>query len=299
MERPLVSVLMTSYNREKYIAESIESVLASTYRNFELIIVDDCSKDHTVEIARSYEQKDARIKIHVNEKNLGDYPNRNKAASLAKGKYLKYVDSDDLIYPHGLEVMVNAMEKFPQAAHGFPRYNRPYGPHPVQITSSQAIREHYLGEGLFEYAPNSIIIRAEHFFKEGSFTSEPWILQSALGDVEMWMRLGLKYPIAIFSADVVWGRIHGEQESHYKQKSHEVAYAKFKLNLLWLDKIKGELEKEEADYAERRLKQNYARYILSQTFRKRDIISTYRLYKKSKLTLVELLNGFKGYSHSV
>ena len=55
MEQPLVSVLMTAYNREKYIAEAIESVLASTCKNFELIIVDDCSADNTVAIARGYE----------------------------------------------------------------------------------------------------------------------------------------------------------------------------------------------------------------------------------------------------
>ena len=90
---PLVSVLMTAYNREKYIAEAIESVLASTYSNLELIIVDDCSKDNTLQIATNYQAKDDRIKVYKNEKNLGDYPNRNKAASYAKGKYLKYVDS--------------------------------------------------------------------------------------------------------------------------------------------------------------------------------------------------------------
>src|SRR4051812_47750099 len=92
---PLVSVLMTSYNREKYIAQAIESVIASTYSNLELIIVDDCSKDSTVSIARSYAENDKRVKVYVNEKNLGDYPNRNKAASYATGKYLKYVDADD------------------------------------------------------------------------------------------------------------------------------------------------------------------------------------------------------------
>ena len=90
MGQALVSVLMTSFNRDKYIAEAIDSVLASTYQNWELIIVDDCSKDKTVEIAKSYEAKDNRIKVYVNKKNLGDYPNRNKAASYAKGKYIKY-----------------------------------------------------------------------------------------------------------------------------------------------------------------------------------------------------------------
>src|ERR1700748_2916719 len=98
MASPLVSVLMTAYNREKYIEEAIESVLASSYTNLELIIVDDCSKDNTVEIARSYEARDPRVKVFINEKNLGDYPNRNRAASLAKGEYIKYVDSDDVMF---------------------------------------------------------------------------------------------------------------------------------------------------------------------------------------------------------
>jgi glycosyltransferase involved in cell wall biosynthesis len=93
-----------------YIAEAIDSVINSNYQNWELIIVDDCSKDRTVEIARKYEKQDDRIKVYVNKTNLGDYPNRNRAASYAKGKYLKYVDADDLIYPHGLEVMVRALE---------------------------------------------------------------------------------------------------------------------------------------------------------------------------------------------
>src|SRR6186713_1635409 len=105
--QPLVSVLMTSYNREKYISDAIESVLASTYVNFEVIVVDDCSKDRTVELARSYAERDSRIKIYENEKNLGDYPNRNRAATYAKGKYLKYIDADDYIYPWGLELLIS------------------------------------------------------------------------------------------------------------------------------------------------------------------------------------------------
>ena len=105
-----VSILTTVYNREKYLAACIESVLSSSYQDWELIIVDDVSKDTSLDIAKRYEQKDPRIKVYVNEKNLGDYPNRNKAASYAKGKYLKYLDADDLINPQGLEVMVHTME---------------------------------------------------------------------------------------------------------------------------------------------------------------------------------------------
>src|SRR5579862_3435759 len=130
-EAPLVSVLMTAYNREKYIAEAIESVLASMYKNFELIIVDDCSKDKTVDIARSYELKDSRIHVYVNEENLGDYPNRNRAASYAKGKYIKYVDSDDFLYPFGLWIMVSRMEAHPTAVVGLAKRGLKTKPFPL------------------------------------------------------------------------------------------------------------------------------------------------------------------------
>lgn len=67
-EKPLVSVLMTTYNREKYLAQAIESVLASTYPYFELLVVDDQSKDRSLEIAREYQARDPRVKSILNEK---------------------------------------------------------------------------------------------------------------------------------------------------------------------------------------------------------------------------------------
>ena len=118
MSNPLVSILTTVYNREKYLAACIESVLASCFQDWEMIIVDDQSKDNSVAIAQQYAAKDRRIYVYVNEINLGDYPNRNKAATYAKGKYLKYLDADDLIYPHSLEVMIAAMEQFSEADFG-------------------------------------------------------------------------------------------------------------------------------------------------------------------------------------
>ncbi|MEI7702826.1 MAG: glycosyltransferase family A protein, partial [Planctomycetia bacterium] len=125
-----VSVLMTVYNREKYLSDAIQSVLASTFQDFELLLLDDGSRDRSVEIARHWEMQDQRVRLHVNQKNLGDYGNRMQAASLARGTYIKYVDSDDLIYPHGIEVMVRNMERHPEAAvaiaHSLPEEDRPY-----------------------------------------------------------------------------------------------------------------------------------------------------------------------------
>ena len=99
---PLVSILTTVYNRKNYIEECINSVLELNYTKWELIIVDDCSKDNSAEIIQQYAKKDERIRFYQNETNIGDYPNRNKAASFAKGKYLKYLDADDTIYKYTL-----------------------------------------------------------------------------------------------------------------------------------------------------------------------------------------------------
>ena len=129
-ESPTVSILTTCYNREAYLADCIESVLDGHYQDFELIIVDDQSKDGSLEIARRYAARDGRVKVHLNEVNLGDYPNRNKAASLARGKYIKFLDADDMHGKWAMDIMVDAMERFPDA--GFALFdhgpNRPLFP---------------------------------------------------------------------------------------------------------------------------------------------------------------------------
>ena len=113
---PCISVLLTSYNREDFIAEAIESVLAQSMTDFELIICDDRSSDRTVEIANAYAARDPRIRVSVNERNLGDYGNRRQVASLARGRFLKYHDSDDVMYRHCLSTMFELLDAEPRAA---------------------------------------------------------------------------------------------------------------------------------------------------------------------------------------
>lgn len=213
-QQPLVSVLMTTYNREKYIVAAVESVLASSYKNFELILVDDGSKDKTVEIARQLAQKDARIKVFINEKNLGDYPNRNKAASYASGKYLKYVDADDYIYPLGLEVLVTMMEANPVADWGLCSFEQVVPqPFPLLLLPNQIFEHEYFGSGLFHRAPLSSIIKKEIFEEVGGF--KPYRM---VGDNEMWQRLALDYPVLLMPDGVVWYREHDEQEINNVKK---------------------------------------------------------------------------------
>ena len=151
---PLVSLLTTIYNREAYLSECIESVQKGKFRDYEHILVDDQSTDASAKIALRYAKNDPKIKAHVNPQNLGDYPNRNQAASLAEGKYIKYLDADD---QHGLwilNIMVDAMESFPDAGLGLIDYSTDNFTEPIQLTPAEAYRSHYTREyAIFERSP--------------------------------------------------------------------------------------------------------------------------------------------------
>ena len=105
----LVSIIMPSYNSEKYIVAAIKSVQAQTYENWELIVVDDCSTDSTVDIIRRFE--DARIRLYVKKKNSGAAQSRNKALREAKGKWIAFLDSDDVWHPEKLERQISFMQE--------------------------------------------------------------------------------------------------------------------------------------------------------------------------------------------
>jgi len=98
----LVSIVTPLYNSAKFINQTIESVINQTYKNWEMIIIDDCSTDHSVGIVQGYLQKDSRIKLIKLEKNSGPAVARNKGIEMAKGKYLTFLDSDDVWSQHFL-----------------------------------------------------------------------------------------------------------------------------------------------------------------------------------------------------
>ncbi len=107
----LVSIVMPLYNCEKYIAETINSVLSQTYSNWELLIVDDCSTDTSVEIVKEFAQKDTRIKLCEFTQNSGVANARNKAIEKAKGRYIAFLDSDDIWLPKKLAKQIAFMQK--------------------------------------------------------------------------------------------------------------------------------------------------------------------------------------------
>lgn len=106
----LVSIIMPSYNMEKYIAETIQSVMKQYYSNWELIIIDDCSTDRTSQIITSFNDK--RIRYYRNTKNCGAALSRNIAIDKSRGRWIAFLDSDDLWHPMKLKKQIGFMLKY-------------------------------------------------------------------------------------------------------------------------------------------------------------------------------------------
>ena len=106
-KRALVSIIIPAFNSEKFIARTIESVQEQTYTHWELIITDDSSSDKTVTIIREFQEKDSRIKLYENTRNYGAAITRNRCLENATGRFIAFLDSDDLWFPNKLEIQVN------------------------------------------------------------------------------------------------------------------------------------------------------------------------------------------------
>ncbi len=111
MGNTLVSIIMPSYNCGKFVEETIHSVQAQSYQNWEIIFMDDCSTDDTVRIVSEMQEVDPRIHFYQNERNSGAAVSRNNALRKAKGRWIAFLDSDDLWEPTKLEKQVRFMEE--------------------------------------------------------------------------------------------------------------------------------------------------------------------------------------------
>ena len=227
-EKPLVSILMTAYNREKFIGEAIASVLAIHYINFELIIVDDGSADKTGPIIQAFLDKDKRIRFYQNEQNLGDYPNRNKAASYALGKYLVYVDSDDRMFADALSKFVEAMEAH-QCSFGI--FSHTGNIEVFMLEPGTIIPAHFFRKPILNFGPVATIIRNDYFKSIKGFP----IKYGPANDMYYNLKAASGTNTIIFPFPLVDYRVHEGQEFNNK-------YAYLYNNYLYLRDALDELD---------------------------------------------------------
>src|SRR5262245_12848096 len=108
---PTVSICLPVYNGARYLGQAIESALAQTYADFELLIANDCSTDESFAIADSFAKRDKRVKAWTNDRNLGHYPNYNACIERATGRYIKLFAQDDILHPQFLARILQVFEK--------------------------------------------------------------------------------------------------------------------------------------------------------------------------------------------
>lgn len=286
---PTVSVLTTVYNRAKFLGECIESVQQSRFTDYEHIIVDDGSTDDSVEIAKRYAAQDPRIKIFVNEQNLGDYPNRNQAAKHASGKYLKYLDADDLHGPWILNVMVDAMEQFPDAGVGLFAHGKGSTHFAHCLSPDEAFTAHYKeGVRIFSRSPLGAIIRTSAFRELGGFPEHQHV-----GDHEFWHTIGSVHPTVVMPSKLAHYRIHEDQQSADNRTDLSVPFKYYDAAIRGTTRAKGNvLDPAIQELVFQTIRKRQARTVLV-LLKRMKIQSAAQLKKQSGLTWERLIHNAK------
>ena len=217
-KNPLVSVVISGLNAEKYLAEAIDSILVQTYENFELIIVNDGSTDTTEDIILSY--KDRRIKYIKNETNLGLAASLNKGIKLANGKYIARLDADDVSAKDRLEIQVKYLECKPEIAVCGSYYKAFSVNHSTVI--QQPLMPKQIRTRLFFENPmghSTTMIRSQIFKRDNLYYDESF---KAAQDFALWCRISHKYDITNLPFILTDYRIHSSQISSSPLKQIEV-----------------------------------------------------------------------------
>lgn len=207
MSVPFFSIIVTSYNREQYIQETLESILLQGYKDYELILLDDCSSDSTFKIAASYQSKFNNVQIHKNAENLGQFPNRNKAARLATGKYILFVDSDDTIKDGTLEYLSRIVSAYNNI--DFFVINKMSSPNGCkQFSPNEAYRFHFFERSILHIGPGGTLISRKLFERIGGFP----VCYGVAGDMYYNLLAAAHSDVLLLDFDFLNYRIHAGQE---------------------------------------------------------------------------------------
>jgi len=196
MKKSFVSVIVPTYNRADLISETIESILNQTYKNFELIIVDDGSTDNTEKVIRKF--KDNRIKyIKTDYSGVPARP-RNIGIKKAKGEYIAFLDSDDMWLPEKLEKQIKVFQASNETAMLYTRFKTIEG----DVISNRIFPENgmYKSGNMFKsiylrnlIACSSVMVKRSVLDQVGLFNADPNLI--AIEDADLWLRIALKYNI--------------------------------------------------------------------------------------------------------
>ena len=190
-KNPLVSVIIPAYNAAAYIRESVGSIIQQTYKNIEILIIDDCSTDDTLSIVKQIERQDSRVRVVSNAENLGIGANRDKGIKLAGGAYVCWQDADDISMPDRIDLQVEFMESHPKVGivGGHITFFDQEGD---GLTRKYDENDAALRSKIFKYNPvaqPACMMRRECFEKVGGYNPHYRLSE----DLEMQFRIGEQY----------------------------------------------------------------------------------------------------------
>lgn len=200
---PQVSIFIPIYNTERFITRTIESILSQTFQDWEIIALDDCSKDNSYQIIQGFAKQDNRIKVFRNEQNIGMMSNWNKGISLCSSKYFAKLDSDDFWHPSALEEaykILEANEKIGLVCSKYVEVDENENPNykSVKETPEFIVNNKFWPGHLVKLGPRRLfysgisvqgvlLIRRSIFDQVGNYHPHFW------GDQELWFRIGAHY----------------------------------------------------------------------------------------------------------
>src|SRR5215469_11490611 len=219
---PRVSVVIGAYNGERFLRPAIESILNQTFRDFELIVIDDCSTDNSPQILREF--TDERMRLIRNERNLGIAGTTNKGIAAARGEYIALQDHDDLSWPTRFECQVAFLDSHPQAGMVGSSCNvideeGKLVPHwPVEYENIH-LRWAILWRCPFFHT--SVVLRRSSIQEVGGYSSDPQYRFSE--DYEFMSRVAVRYAVANLPQLLACWRVHIASASHSYVKQQAAA----------------------------------------------------------------------------
>ncbi|NEK87570.1 glycosyltransferase family 2 protein [Blastococcus saxobsidens] len=226
MTDPLVSILVPTYNGERFLRAALRSALDQSYRSIEVIVGDDASTDRTAAILADVAATDPRVRVVRHETNLGGFGNPARLLELAQGEYVKYLLHDDVLATDCVRELVRGMQATPGASMAFSRRvvigedGRPIpgGEFPALLDRPGAIDGRELGDGVLENCNNVIgELTTVLFRREDVDPAELWQVDgrrlAVLGDLALWLRLLARGPAFYTPRALSRFRVHGGQSS--------------------------------------------------------------------------------------
>jgi glycosyltransferase involved in cell wall biosynthesis len=218
----LITVIMPVYNGERYLEKAVRSVLAQSYPNFELILVDDCSSDQSTQIIEKY-LPDQRVVYLRNTKNTGVASSRNRALEHAKGEFITFHDQDDLWLPNKLSLQMDALRQNPDVGLLHTRYARidtegellPEYRSLCEQAFGNNRAETYVGDVFEEIFISNDIQPLTSIIPKKVLDEVGWFNPDLPGvdDYELWLRIAQRYPIGHLQTITGFWRMHGAQQS--------------------------------------------------------------------------------------